>query len=81
MALNRAVAVAEVDGPEAALALVDAARPRRLPPVPRGPRGPAASASAGTSEAAEAYGAAAARTENAAERAFLERTGEALPSA
>ena len=42
VALNRAVAVAEVDGPAAALALVDAAGPRRLPRVPRDARRPAA---------------------------------------
>ena len=42
VALNRAVALAEVDGPAAALALVDAARPGRLPPVPRDPGRPAA---------------------------------------
>jgi RNA polymerase sigma-70 factor (ECF subfamily) len=40
VALNRAVAVAEVEGPDAALTLLDA-RPRWLPPVPRHPRRPA----------------------------------------
>ena len=72
VALNRAVAVAEVDGPQAALELVDGLRLdgyhlfhairadllRRL-----GRR----------DEAADAYAAAIARTDNAAERAFLER--------
>ncbi len=72
-ALNRAVAVAEVDGPAAALAVVDglsledyylthairADLLRRLGRLP---------------EAAAAYTAAAARTGNAAERAFLERS-------
>jgi RNA polymerase sigma-70 factor, ECF subfamily len=77
VALNRAVAVAEVDGPAAALALVDrldldayyllhAIRGdllRRLGRVP---------------EAALAYDAAIARTENEAERAFLRRSRAAL---
>jgi RNA polymerase sigma-70 factor (ECF subfamily) len=72
VALNRAVAVAEVDGPEAALGLVDALdldgyhlfhaiRADLLRRVGR------------DADAAEAYEAAIARTENAAERAFLER--------
>jgi RNA polymerase sigma-70 factor (ECF subfamily) len=72
VALNRAVAVAEVEGPEAALALVDeldlhgyrlfhAIRADLLRRVGR------------SSEAARAYGAAIALTENAAEREFLER--------
>lgn len=43
VALNRAVAVAEVDGPSRALALRRAG-PRRLPRLPRGPRRPAAPA-------------------------------------
>ena len=43
VALNRAVAVAEVEGPEAALALVDGLDLERLPPVPRDPRRPARS--------------------------------------
>ncbi|HKO84379.1 MAG TPA: RNA polymerase sigma factor, partial [Actinomycetota bacterium] len=72
VALNRAVAVAEVEGPEAALALVDgldldgyhlfhAIRADLLRRLGR------------DAEAALAYEAAIARTENAAERAFLER--------
>ena len=44
-ALNRAVAVAELEGPEAGLALVDAG-PRRLSPLPRDPRRPAEAARA-----------------------------------
>jgi RNA polymerase sigma-70 factor (ECF subfamily) len=71
VALNRAVAVAEVDGPEAAIALVDALdldgyhlfhaiRADLLRRLGR------------DAEAAEAYEAAIARTENAAESAFLE---------
>ncbi|QHY94551.1 putative ECF RNA polymerase sigma factor SigI [Streptomyces sp. S4.7] len=74
VALNRAVAVAEVDGPAAALTLVDALGAEldgyhafhavRADLLGRlGRRG----------EAAQAYAAAAARTENAAERDFLRR--------
>ncbi|MGN6564445.1 MAG: RNA polymerase sigma factor [Thermomicrobiales bacterium] len=77
VALNRAVAVAEVAGPAAALALVDnlgldgyylfhAVRADLLRRLDR------------TAEAAQAYEAAIARTENAAERAFLHRRREAL---
>ncbi len=77
VALNRAVAVAEVEGPEAALALVDgldlggyhlfhAIRADLLRRLGR------------TAEAALAYEAAIARTENAAERAFLRRRRQAL---
>ncbi|GAA3739764.1 RNA polymerase sigma factor [Spinactinospora alkalitolerans] len=77
-ALNRAVAVAEVEGPEAALALVDgldlggrhlfhAVRADLLRRLGRG------------AEAASAYEAAIARTGNAAERAFLRRRRNALP--
>ena len=69
---NRAVAVAEVEGPEAALAIVDGLELRRLSPVSRHPRGPAPSPGA------------APRTprrlrhghrvsENVAEREFLDR--------
>ena len=78
MALNRAVAVAEVEGPEAALALVDgldldgyhlfhAIRADLLRRLGR------------NAEAALAYEAAIARTENAAERDFLRRSRQALP--
>jgi RNA polymerase sigma-70 factor (ECF subfamily) len=78
VALNRAVAVAEVEGPEAALALVDgldldgyhlfhAIRADLLRGLGR------------DAEAALAYEAAIARTENAAERAFLERRRRSLP--
>ncbi|HLL65872.1 MAG TPA: sigma-70 family RNA polymerase sigma factor [Micromonosporaceae bacterium] len=72
VALHRAVAVAEVEGPAAALALVDAldlggyhlfhaVRADLLRRLAR------------TAEAAEAYDAALAGTQNAAERAFLSR--------
>ena len=77
VALNRAVAVAEVEGPDAALTLVDgldlegyhlfhAIRADLLRRLGRG------------GEAAVAYEAAIARTENAAERDFLQRKLEAL---
>jgi len=80
VALNRAVAVAEVEGPAAALALVDsldltgyhlfhAIRADLLRRLGR------------HAEAALAYDAALARTENAAERDFLQRSREALTDA
>jgi RNA polymerase sigma-70 factor, ECF subfamily len=78
VALNRAVAVAEVEGPEAALAVVDhldldgyhlfhAIRADLLRRLGR------------DAEAALAYEAAIARAENAAERDFLERRRRSLP--
>jgi RNA polymerase sigma-70 factor, ECF subfamily len=77
VALNRAVAVAELDGPDAALTLVDgldlggyhlfhAIRADLLRRLGR------------NSEAALAYEAAIARTENATERDFLRRSAQAL---
>jgi RNA polymerase sigma-70 factor (ECF subfamily) len=77
VALNRAVAVAEVEGPAAALALVDgleldgyhlfhAVRADLLRRLGRDP------------EAAQAYEAAIARAGNAPERAFLERRRQGL---
>jgi RNA polymerase sigma-70 factor (ECF subfamily) len=77
VALNRAVAVAEVEGPDAALTLVDALdlggfhlfhaiRADLLRRLGR------------NAEAALAYEAAIARTENAAERHFLERSRQSL---
>ncbi|MDB5058634.1 MAG: putative polymerase, sigma-24 subunit, subfamily [Chloroflexi bacterium] len=77
IALNRAVAVAEVQGPAAALALVDglalvgyylfhAIRADLLRRLGR------------TAEAARAYDEACARTGNAAERAYLQRAQERL---
>jgi len=77
VALNRAVAVAEVEGPDAALALVDAldldpyylfhaVRADLLRRLDR------------NTEAALSYEAAIARTENAAERDFLQRRHQAL---
>jgi len=78
--LNRAVAVAELEGPEAALALVDdldldayylfhAIRADLFARLGR------------TAEATDAYDAALARTENASEREFLERRRRALQRA
>jgi RNA polymerase sigma-70 factor (ECF subfamily) len=77
VALNRAVAVAEVEGAEAALALVDALdlgdyhlfQAIRADLLRRLGRG---------AEAAAAYDAAIARAGNAAERQFLERRRQAL---
>jgi len=77
VALNRAVAVAEVEGPEAALGLVDgldlggyhlfhAIRADFLRRLGR------------NAEAARAYEAAIARTDNSAERRFLERRLDGL---
>ena len=77
VALNRTVAVAEVEGPDAALALVNglelgqyhlfhAIRADLLGRLGRNP------------EAAAAYDAAIARSENAAERKFLQRQRDAL---
>jgi RNA polymerase sigma-70 factor (ECF subfamily) len=77
VALNRAVAVAEVEGPDAALTLVDgldlggyhlfhAIRADLLRRLGR------------SSEAAPAYDAAIVRTENAAERDFLQRSRQSL---
>ncbi len=80
VALNRAVAVAEVEGPAVALALVERLDLDRSH-VFHAVRGDLLERLGRHEEAAEAYRVAAAGTENAAERAFLERTGEALPSA
>ncbi|MGY1697790.1 MULTISPECIES: RNA polymerase sigma factor [unclassified Geodermatophilus] len=72
VALNRAVAVAEVDGPAAGLALVDSLdlpRHHLLPAV----RADLLRRLGRDAEAAAAYGAAIALAGNATERAFLER--------
>jgi RNA polymerase sigma-70 factor (ECF subfamily) len=80
VALNRAVAVAEVEGPDAALTVVDgldlrgyhlfhAIRADLLRRLGR------------NAEAALAYESAIARTENATERQFLRRSRQALPPA
>ena len=77
VALNRAVAVAEVEGPEAALAILDALdldgyhlfHAIRADLLRRAGR---------KDEAAMAYAAAVARTDNARQREFLQRSLEAL---
>jgi RNA polymerase sigma-70 factor, ECF subfamily len=72
-ALNRAVAVAEVDGPAAALALVDPLPLERLH-VYHAVRADLLRRLGRAAEAVQAYAAAAERTSNAAEVAFLEAT-------
>jgi RNA polymerase sigma-70 factor (ECF subfamily) len=72
VALNRAVAVAELDGPEVALALVD-----RLPLTGYHPwhatRADLLRRMGRSVQAKEAYAAAIAATQNSAERAYLSR--------
>jgi RNA polymerase sigma-70 factor (ECF subfamily) len=72
VALNRAVAVAEIDGPEAGLELVDGIN---LPGYRmfQAIRGDLLRRSGRIGEATEAYRAAIALTDGAAERAFLQR--------
>jgi RNA polymerase sigma-70 factor (ECF subfamily) len=77
VALNRAVAVAEVEGPDAALTLVDGldlAGYQRFHAI----RADLLRRLGRDAEAALAYEAAIARTQNAAERDFLQRTRRAL---
>jgi RNA polymerase sigma-70 factor, ECF subfamily len=83
VALNRAVAVAEVEGPEAALALVDGLDRGGLEgyQVFHAIRGDLLRRLGRDAEAVEAYEAAIARAENAAERAFLQRRQQALTQA
>ena len=71
VALNRAVAVAEVEGPAAALALVDALDLDRYH-VLHAVRADLLRRLGRAAEAADAYAAAAQRTDNAAERRFLD---------
>ena len=71
VALNRAVAVAEIEGPEHALALVDALDLDRYH-VFHAVRADLLRRLGRTREAASAYEAAIARSDNAAERGFLE---------
>jgi len=80
VALNRAVAVAEVEGPGAALALVDALDLQGYH-VFHAIRADLLRRLGRTPEAALAYEAAIARTENAAERRFLERSRRGLAPA
>ena len=77
VALHRAVAVAEIDGPEAALALVDRLDLDRYY-LFHAVRGDLLRRAGRTSEAALAYTAAIARSENARERDFLERRRQTL---
>ena len=72
VALNRAVAVAEVAGPAAALALVDALDLGDYQPF-HAIRADLLRRLGRDADAAQAYDAAIARTENAAQRAFLQR--------
>ncbi|MEW2433085.1 RNA polymerase sigma factor [Streptomyces caniferus] len=78
VALNHAVAVAEVEGPQEALALVDGLRLDRYH-VFHAVRADLLRRLGRTTEAALAYEKASARTENAAERHFLERRRRSLP--
>ncbi|MGA4948373.1 RNA polymerase sigma factor [Streptomyces lydicamycinicus] len=77
VALNRAVAVAEVEGPEAALALVDSLPLDRYH-VFHAIRADLLRRLGRDAEAAQAYERALARTDNTAERRFLQRGLEAL---
>jgi RNA polymerase sigma-70 factor (ECF subfamily) len=77
VALNRAVAVAEVDGPAAALALVDGLDLKGYYLL-HAIRGDLLGRLDRPAEAAAAYDAAIARTQNAAERDFLRGRREAL---
>ncbi|MFD3417231.1 RNA polymerase sigma factor [Streptomyces decoyicus] len=78
VALNRAVAVAEVQGPEEALTLVDSLTLDRYH-VFHAIRADLLRRLDRNAEAALAYDEALARTENAAERDFLRRSRQALP--
>ncbi|WP_258572426.1 hypothetical protein [Actinomadura parmotrematis] len=77
-ALNRAVALAEVDGPAAALAAVDALDLDRLYTF-HAVRADLLARLGRRAEAAEAYRAAEERTGNRAERDFLRARRDALP--
>jgi RNA polymerase sigma-70 factor (ECF subfamily) len=83
VALNRAVAVAEVEGPEAALALVDGLSGSTLDGyhVFHAIRADLLRRLGRNDEAALAYGAAIASTDNAREREFLQRRRQALTRA
>ena len=77
VALNRAVALAEVEGPRAALALVDGLDLERFY-LFHAVRADLLRRLGRTSDAARAYEAAIARSDNAAERDFLQRNRQAL---
>ncbi|GIG22022.1 RNA polymerase subunit sigma-24 [Cellulomonas chitinilytica] len=78
VSLNRAVAVAEVDGPAAGLALVDDLPLTRFH-VFHAVRADLLRRLGRSAEAADEYAAAIAATDNAAERAHLTRTRDTLP--
>jgi len=78
VALNRAVALAEVEGPEAALAVVESLELDRYQPF-HVTRADLLARLGRHAEAADAYGAALAETDNAAERRFLEHRLDTLP--
>jgi len=78
VALNRAVAVAEVQGPETALALVDALDLSGYH-VYHAIRAALLDRLGRRAEAADAYDRAAASTDNAAERAYLIRRAQDMP--
>jgi RNA polymerase sigma-70 factor (ECF subfamily) len=80
VALHRAVAVAEVEGPEAALALVDGTGLRDYH-LFHAVRADLLRRMGRATEAAASYDAAIARTENAIEREFLRRRRDALAPA
>ncbi len=77
VSLNRAVAVAEVDGPAAALAIVDGIELDGYY-VLHSIRADLLARLGRTAEAAQEYAAAAARTEGEAQRRFLQRRGAEL---
>jgi RNA polymerase sigma-70 factor, ECF subfamily len=77
VALNRAIAVAEVQGPEAALPLVEALDLDGYH-VYHAARGALLRRLGRTTEAADAYDRAAACTSNAAEQAYLRHAGDTL---
>jgi len=79
VALNRAVAVAEIHGAGAALALVDDLRLERFP-VFHAVRADLLRRLGRTTEALAEYASAIEHTENAAERGFLERRRRQLSS-
>jgi RNA polymerase sigma-70 factor (ECF subfamily) len=70
--LNRAVALAEIEGPDVALRIVEALELRQYPPY-HSVRADLLRRSGRTAEAAEAYQAAMALTTNGSEHAFLAR--------
>ena len=80
MRLNRAIAVAELDGPEVALAEVNGLPLERLPRLPRDPGRPAAPAGPRRQESRAAYDQAIELAGNSAETAYLIRRRDQLPA-